>query len=390
MRRTVESIINEMEATGIMMRDRIRPKERKDELLKFQSLVCREVFNDDHAETLRYTDVIHHFRELAAQKGLSEAPAVIRTIQDLSVLGTETGIAVSGEAGELRVVKAMRNVRRPVITIPNVTLAELEGDDGTVGHRTELDQVVITDSGILLLEVKNYSRNVLISESGQVSCANVIRQAERCLGEQMNFKRYLFTRRMKEYVAQSGCRLPLYMETRVVFSNPSINVTDNYKLEPYCYAAGLPHEIDAFTSPVHYTDAQMKLLADAVNAIAEQDATYPVGLDLDRIRRNFAEALVLLEVEQTGSADEGVSPAAVTVPETVQQSRIETVEPVPAVDAVREKAPEELTGSAKPDAHPARTAHRPDAAVIGKVLPWVAVMTCAAAGVLTNLIRKVS
>ena len=89
--------------------------------------------------------------------------------------------------------------------------------------------------------------------------------------------------------------MEIQIETRVVFTDPTITVTDLYKQEHYCFRGRVAHEIDNFTSGVYYSQDQMRMLAGAVEAASDKNKTYDTGFDFDRIRHTFAQALILLE-----------------------------------------------------------------------------------------------
>ena len=112
----------------------------------------------------------------------------------------------------------------------------------------------------------------------------------------MNVKRYLLKKKLEEALDKAGSPLSLHLESRIVFSHPEADVVDEYFYEQFCSNAVLPHEIDAFESDVRYSDAEMQLLEDLISNIATTDTLrYVEKLDFDRIRRNFAETLTLLE-----------------------------------------------------------------------------------------------
>ncbi len=325
MERTAESIIKEMEQTGIMMTPRMTSQDRLNGLQDFQRLVLRMVYNDDHAENLRLWDVIDHFEKLARDKGHSENETILSAIEDLETIAKEIAIAISGSKGEQQVARALRYTYRDMRTLQNVNLQE--GED-----KTELDQIIITSSGILILEVKNYKKDITISESGHIYGPNDKCYCDKNLGVQMNIKRYLLRSKLERALAQVAPELKVHIESRVVFSDPSIRVTDLYKQEPYCFKSSLPHEIEQFISDVHYTREQMWLIADVIKGFAEEDAAYDVGLDFDRIRKTFAEAMIILEGDYAEDAEEPEEDPVIPA-EVVCRAPISAVHKIAAVTA---------------------------------------------------------
>lgn len=290
MNRTKEDILAEMQQCGAMMRTKMTAKELLSGLQDYQAMILRLVFNDDHAEKLRLYDVVTHFKELAKEKGYEEEPVVLQAIRDMEGIAKEIAIMISGVSGERQVERSLNYVHRKMIALPNIHLSDEE-------EKTEIDQIVITANGILLLEVKSYKKDITISEAGQIYGPCHKHYSDKSLGEQMNVKRYLLRTKLEKALAQVAPEIDVHVESYVVFSNPDITVTDLYKQENYCFKTNLPHLIDDFRSDVYYSSEQMNIIAGAVREIADTDDTYEVGMDFDAIRANFAQALSLLEGE---------------------------------------------------------------------------------------------
>lgn len=290
MKRTVETIINEMENSGAMMRAKMTKAERLAGLLDYQAMVLRLVFNNDHAENLRLFDVIAHLQELAQERNLVEHPIILKALDDLEIISKEIAIAISGASGERQVARSIQYARRELFALQNVNLSDEH-------EKAELDQVIVTSNGVMILEVKNYKKDVTISESGQVYGPCNKHYSDKSLGEQMNTARYLLCAKLEQALTKIDPTIKVYIESRVVFSEPSITVTDLYKQEKYCFKTTLPHEIDRFSSGTEYTTEQMRTIANCIHESADADGTYDVGLNFDEIRSTFASALVLLENE---------------------------------------------------------------------------------------------
>ena len=266
------------------------PSAKLPALTAYESAMLNLIYNSDHASHLTLRDGTNHFREMARERGLEESTVIQTAIQDMELIGKELATARAGASGERAVEKALRYVDRRKATLSNVILSD--GED-----RTELDQVVITSNGILILEVKNYKADITITEAGQVYGFKRKHLSDKSLGDHMNLKRYLLRKKIEEELGNLD--ILVHIESRIVFSNPSISVTDNYQLEKYCFTATLPQEVEAFTSDVEYGLDEMKIIAAVIESVAEEEMVYDIGLDFERINENFAEALILLE-NQTG------------------------------------------------------------------------------------------
>lgn len=290
MKRTAESIIAEMEAAGAMTTPKMTSRERREGLLDYQDIVLKEVFNDEHAQKLRISDAAAHFKELAKEKGIEDSDVVKEAIRDMDMIAKEISIAISGDNGERAVARTVKYAERNIIRKQCINLSDEE-------NKTELDQIVITSNGILILEVKNYKTDITISESGCIYGPCNRPYSSKILGEQMNVKRYLLRTKLAKALIDIKSDIPIHIDSIVVFSDSNIAVNDLYKLETYCFNSTLPHQIENFTSDICYTEEQMKIISEIIDRIAEDDEEHEVGMDFDRIRKTFAQALVLLESE---------------------------------------------------------------------------------------------
>lgn len=271
-----------------VLKSRMTTRERHARLEEIQDAIVKSVFNTDHAETLTMKDCEAHFRELAQERGLENNETVQGTLKDMEFIGREIAIARSGLSGERAVEKSLRYVNRKMTSLSNVLLSK---DD----DKTELDQVVITSSGILILEVKNYKSDTVITETGMVYGTNRKRCSDKSLGDQMNLKRYLLWKKLEQELGMHN--IPIHIDSYVVFSHPTISVTDHYHQEKFCFTSTLPQKIEQFTSNVEYSAEDMKIIAGVIRSITEAESVYDIGFDYDHIKENFANTLLLLEAE---------------------------------------------------------------------------------------------
>ena len=282
MKKSVESIVKALEQSGAMMKSNMNKDELLDGYLNYQEAVLQQLFGNQSIDNFKLFDAVKYLEVHAAEKGLGENPVIIAAIKDINDISREIATTINGKRGEALVRKALNYTNRKIIALPNIHLSN-ESDC------TEIDQIVITSNGILILEVKHYKKNIIISPSGKIE------NSDKTLGEQMNIKRHLLRSKLEQALYDKDPDLCLHIESRVVFSNPDSIVTDNYKLEKLCYKAHLPHEIEDFTSDVKYSNKQMELIETLIKEFAEEEESYPVKYDFNRIRKTFSEALVLLE-----------------------------------------------------------------------------------------------
>ena len=83
----------------------------------------------------------------------------------------------------------------------------------------------------------------------------------------------------------------------VVFANSKINVTNRYKYFSTCFLSQLPHLIDEYKGEEIYADQDVQEIKIAMEKSEEKKA-YPLDLDVNQMKHDFAMAMALLEMPE--------------------------------------------------------------------------------------------
>lgn len=189
-----------------------------------------------------------------------------------------------GREGENKAFKSLQTIKRKHRIIKNVELR-------AGAHRTEIDLVVVTNSVVFLIEVKNTARDIIIDEKG-----NYCRKTyagdfafDKNIGEQMNEKEFL----LRELLKKSGNE-DVEIKSIVVFTNSGMTVTNNYEYILECYLSQLPHIIDNTHGVKTISDMQMAEIAQYIYQAKNCDEYY-VNMDINAFKEVFAEIIATME-----------------------------------------------------------------------------------------------
>lgn len=285
------AIIEMLEQTDVLMRKETTFAEYTDDLLKFQNLIVPIVMGDDYSPGMRLEEAIFRMESKARERGLGGDPVVRKGINSLKTVNKEIHICMAGRKGEDLVAKTLEYVDRPEARVyRNVYLT-----DGR--EETELDMVVLTDSGVIILEIKKSKDDLTITEEGRLIHSSDACYEKRSLGTKMGIKRKLLKERLSLECARRGFEMPVEVDSYIVFVTPKgvrIHVDDKYHCEKWCFRTSLNYKIAAYANDSHYRGEQLEALADIMGTIEQNRKSFTVDIDYEVIRESFAEAMDIL------------------------------------------------------------------------------------------------
>lgn len=294
MDKQVEKIISEMESKNILMSQEMTFVEYTDELLKFQEMIIRMIMGNDFEEGMRLDEVIYYMEAKARKKGIQNNETIRKGISALRTVNKEISISLAGKRGENLVARTLEFVERPNTEMyRNVYVMDEE-------RETELDNVILTDSGIIILEVKKSKDDIIISPEGRLLHSDYACYDKIPLGEKMYQKRFLLKRAIENRLAEKDLSFPICIESFIVFTAPQgmrINVEDQYRREKWCYRTGLVNKINNYVGRAYYSKSQLEQLNEILREIELQVKRFSLSINYTEVRRNLAEALVLLADE---------------------------------------------------------------------------------------------
>ena len=292
--KSANDFIAEMESSNALMADKYTHAEYVSELRLFQNEICRMVAGNAYREGMHAEEARLIMEAKARKKGIRENDVVMDAITSMKALDKEAAVTFSGVAAEGLVARTLKHLNRPNTQI----FRNIYVSDGQ--YETEIDDIVLTNQGIIILEVKNVRTDVIIDTDGRL-----LVDGETCydripLGQKMQLKRRALRTTLEKAVADRGIDIPIHIDSFIVFNAPKgkfINVDDRYHLEKYCFRTGINKKIEWYLGIGSYTSDQLAQLGEIIAEIATNEKQFEVSVDYNEIRSNVAEALALLQDE---------------------------------------------------------------------------------------------
>jgi len=308
--KTAEDFIHEMESSNILMTCECTFKEYVSEIVQFQSMICKMIAGDAYHKKMRVDEALYIMESTARKKELRSHPAVHNGVLTMKKLAKEMAITMSGAKGESLVSRTLEFLDRPNTQVfHNVYIT-----DGM--EETELDGIVLTDNGVIILEVKKVKSDLTLTEDGRMVFAGDECYDKVPLADKMALKRRLLKKCLKKALADKGLDIPVFVDSFIVFSAPKgqfIRIDDRYRREKHCFRTGLNKKIENYLGCAYYKEDQLAQLGEIFSEMASNVKRFKTELNYDEVRRSLAEALSVLQdvpEEAPAATDENSSRAA--------------------------------------------------------------------------------
>lgn len=299
--KTRDDYIKEMTSGNVLQDRELTFKEYVSEITQFQNNVCRMIAGNEYHDGMRFDEAMFIFESTARKKGLRNDPAIHNGVLTMKKLCKEMAITMSGAKGENIVAKTLEYLNRPNTKVyHNVYLT-----DGV--DETELDGIVLTDEGIIILEVKKVKSDLTLTEEGRMVFASDECYDKVPLADKMALKRRLLKSVLSKILDEKGLNIPIFVDSLIVFSSPKgqyIKIDDRYRKEKYCFRTGLNHKIETYIGCAYYRDVQLEHLDKIFCEMESNVKRFETELNYEEVRRSLAEAMVVLKDESESIAVE--------------------------------------------------------------------------------------
>lgn len=288
-----EKLISEMESTGILTTNDMTFYEYADGLKCFQDMAVKMVMKDNYEDGMRLDEAIFRMESLARKKGLLQDPIIRKGINALRTVNRELSISMSGIRGEQLVARTLEYINRPEAKVYRNVYVSNEIDE------TELDAVVVTNEGIIILEVKKTKDDLAITEDGRLIHGGDECYEKKPLGEKMELKRRLLMEVLEKAFIDEGVLVPVFVDSYIVFStlrDVRIRVSDYYHREKWCYRTGVNSRIDNYCGSTKYSDSQLEQINKKIAELESNKKRFQLSVDFDAVRYDFANAITALEL----------------------------------------------------------------------------------------------
>ena len=291
-KKTYSEIITEMEEKNIFSNPQVTYEGYLNNLLNFQTYVKKIVLGKDENEFCKIDEAAISIEKEAWNKGLQYDKDIKDCVKNLKRVSKEIAISMAGRKGEDKVAKKLSEAtREDMRSYRNVYVS-----DGNT--ETEIDNIVVTKNGIIILEVKNISTDVTISEDGRILVEKEVCYHNVPIGEKMSKKRELLKKEIEREAKKRGLEFDLFMDSFIVFSAPPHTyINDLYHREKYCYCSRVPHIVDCFVSRVVYSEEEYEQLNAIINELETFKKPFDSDVDFADIKNSFAKAMEKLSAE---------------------------------------------------------------------------------------------
>ena len=229
---TKEDYIGTMEESGLLMDSEFTMTECADQLGQFEQIVCKMVSGDAYHDRMQFDEAAVVLQNIARKQGLGSDPAVRKSINVMKKLSKETAIIMSGAKGKNKVAKALGYMSRPNSKVfRNVYVSDGQDSD-------EIDEVVLTDEGVIILEVKKVKSDFTLTEDGKMVLADGACYDDIPLCKKMHNKRMLLKYNIIKQLEAEGKDIPVCVDSFIVFCAPkglTVHIDNRYRREKFCF-----------------------------------------------------------------------------------------------------------------------------------------------------------
>lgn len=300
---TVNEILDYINNEGILLKDSSSLNDYVEDLSKLIGKVAELLFGEEQAEKEDIHSIISRMNALANDKGLSGNYVIAKAIKALEVVNQKYCISSSGTYAEKKVEECLQSIKGSYKKVyRNIYLAD-------ESKNTEIDDVVITNRGIFILEVKKVSKDVNITDDGRMFVGGESYGIVP-LYEKMKIKRNLFQKSLRNKLQEKNLDIYIYLDSYIVFVPPkkkTIKINDRNHSEKWCCIDKINSHINSFFNAVPYNKEQLDALDSILSEMQTNRNSYASNEDFDKIKREIAEGLSLLldEPESSNPLSEG-------------------------------------------------------------------------------------
>lgn len=290
MSRRIEEIMNAMNSFS---KSSYQKKELLPEMFALQQEIVELTFNDEHAATsnLKIWDVEKHLAQLNHDCGHVADEELARFKEGSKTFCNLIRAEVSGSKGEDKAFRELRNLRSRNYILKNVELKD-------ESCRTELDAVVITNTAVFIIEVKNTGRDIFIDENGDYFRTGEYTRWDSNIAEKMNTKEEMLLK-----VLQNNGIKEVPLQRIVVFTNHRVEVRNKYEKIKTCFLSQLADYIDGFDGAEVISQNEMIHISNCIKE-AECKESYPFEFNIEQYKLDYATVMSVLEEANSKKPEE--------------------------------------------------------------------------------------
>ena len=204
------------------------------ELENYENAILEEIRPFISQSDLNPKNIREYVEQIAKTNNLINKKEYVDLVESLSKLSGTIKSLKRGKIGEKDVDNALRRLQ---FIGDYRILSNIEIHDEF--EETELDKVIICKKGIIVIEVKNYNRQMTLTKEGYFVETDCKYDKPYNLACKMNTKETLVRKLVNEELKNLGKKINLNYYGIVLCSNRKSNVIDEYNLIPICYCSNI-------------------------------------------------------------------------------------------------------------------------------------------------------
>lgn len=255
------------------------------ELLNLQAEMVKAAFpemSNEERASLRLWDIVDRLEAASASKRGKGAAEIAEFKQSCKTIGNMIAAEISGKRGEEATFNRLEKAGFDGIVVRNI---EATRDD----YRTEIDGVVLTSKGAVVVEVKNTRKDVFIDEEGNAYRTGKFTRLDCNLLGKMQAR--------QEFVAETlaAAGYPdVEVSGIVVYTNDRIEIQNHCKSINVSFLSRLPHLVKSLPHGEAYSMEELEQMAAALEEASSHEL-YPMDFDMYIFKQQFAVAITSLD-----------------------------------------------------------------------------------------------
>lgn len=290
MKITTNEILSNMDEKKIFTTKVSSYYEYTDNLIKLRNNVVMLTKDEGEDDYINLQDAIDKLKLLAVKKNLQDNLTVQKAIDSLCDVDRELRTVYPGIGCEAIVAKSLQSVDRPEVTVyKNVYLSN--GKDKAVA-----DNIVLTNNGVILLEVKKISSNITIDENGRLLIDGKFSYDKASLSEVMSTKRKLLAECLQNKFAEKNIDMAISVDSYIVFVTPDDKeiIVDDNGSEKWCFSNEVNLKVDTYSSKINYSKEELESFKLILGEMEACKKAFSINDDFPELKKNIAEGLSLL------------------------------------------------------------------------------------------------
>lgn len=289
-----EILLNQLKNNPLVKTDKINREDKLLEMDNIHNIMSKLVFPKDDPTEIHTDEIKCRLTYLARKYGIAKDPIIINATNDLNRFCKEMSIYKSGQIGETTLSIFVEKSQRPnTYSFKNITL-----HDKQTSEQTEIDHLILTDDGLIILEAKRIKDNITLDQKGHLVHANgECFDRDKSVVSKIELKKTLLERKLNEL----GIDFDYKISTCLVLVTPpgkSLYYKNLHGRQQIKLVNQIPKLIENFSSYYPLKNEQKDRLLDAISCLETNKKKDFINFEYSQMISNFEKAILLLEKKQ--------------------------------------------------------------------------------------------